>query len=186
MGSMLDGLTQPMALLASVSALTLLGCRTAAETGDTVARPAVVEAAIEHELDRTIWDCEWSIAVFWGPHWYRVHRDVAVAVMGGHAIFAREDFDLAYGPAQAFSAAIRYREYPSGQRDPEQLDGPLQAYRYAIDGERLTIHADHGDEPLECTRGCYDQAFIDFMDAHYQTTTSAAAVADKMRASECG
>ncbi|MFO7564847.1 MAG: hypothetical protein R6X02_19540 [Enhygromyxa sp.] len=142
----------------------------------------------EAELDRTIWNCEWSIVVFWGPNMHWVHRDVAMAAMGTNTLFAREDLELVYGPERgSFSAALRHREYPNGQRGPEDFDGPLRPHTYEIDGRRLTIHAAHwADGPLECTADCYNQEFIDHMDAHYQTQSSAAALADKMRAGECG
>ncbi|KIG18522.1 hypothetical protein DB30_00207 [Enhygromyxa salina] len=156
----------------------------------TVEQPGQATASLSaaaSELDRTIWDCEWSVAVFWGPHWHRAHRDVAMAAMGGGGLFSREDYELSYGPDQGFRAAIRHREYPNGQRNPEDLDDAQRGYRYTIHGDRLTIHADHWkDGPLECVRGCYDQAFIDFMDARYQMQTSAEVVAEKMRAPECG
>lgn len=140
----------------------------------------------ELELDRTIWDCEWSIVVFWGPHVHWVHRDAAMAVMGTRTIFTREDLELVYGPERGFAAALRHREYPNGQRGPETHDGPLQPYTYAIEGRQLTISAAHwSDGPLECTAGCYDQQFIDFMDARYGMATDAAGLGEKMRAGEC-
>lgn len=147
----------------------------------------VEQVIAARELDRTIWDCEWSVAVFWGPHWHRAHRDVAMAAMGGGGLFSREDYELSYGPERGFAAAIRHREYPNGQREPEDLDDPARPLRYTIEGDRLTISADHWEDgPLECVRGCYDQAFIDFMDARYQMHTPPDSVAEKMRAPECG
>jgi hypothetical protein len=157
------------------------------EPGGELAEPAAGPASAERELDRTIWNCEWSIVVFWGPHWHWVHRDVAMAAMGTEALYTKEDLDVAYGPAGSFSAAMRLRTWPSGQHDPVEFDGPLEPYTYSIEDRKLTIRSDAWtDGPLECVADCYDQAFIDFMDAHYRVRTSADAVADKMRAGACG
>lgn len=149
--------------------------------------PKPTISTAEAELDRTIWDCEWSIVVFWGPHLHWAHRDAAMAVMGTRTLFTREDLELSYGPERSFAAALRRREYPNGQRETETHDGPLQPYAYSIEGRRLTISAAHWtDGPLECAAGCYDQAFIDFMDARYGTVTEASAVTDKMSGGGCG
>lgn len=96
-----------------------------------------------------------------------------MAAMGSQAVFSREDFELTYGIDRTFSAALHYREYPMGQRDSETSDERARSYRYTLDGERLTISAQHWDEPLVCVRDCYNQAFVEFMDKHYRMTTSA-------------
>jgi hypothetical protein len=171
------------------------GSRPASESEPGGPSPVVVEpspaqpatSTAEAELDRTIWDCEWSIVVFWGPNLHWVHRDVAMAAMGTNTLYTREDFELSYGADRSFSAALRRREYPNGQRGPETGDGPLQPYTYVIDGRQLTINAQHWtDGPLECTAGCYEQDFIDFMDERYGMRTDASTLAEKMRAGDCG
>lgn len=138
------------------------------------------------ELDHTIWDCGWSILVFWDDNLHWVHRDVALAAMGGEGLFAREDHDVDYGSDRTFKASLRYREYPQGQRGPESFKAARpRKHAYTIEGD--VLHLDPSEEDaLECGRGCYDQAFIDFMDARYGTSTSAEAISDKMAVAGCG
>jgi hypothetical protein len=111
------------------------------------------------------------MGVFWGARWYRVHRDVAMAAMGGGGAFSREDYELAYGARGRFAAALRHVEYPGGQRDPEDFKGPPLEFKYTIEGDSLRITTDAWDEPLVCTRSCYNEEFIQFMDMHYGVMT---------------
>ena len=182
---MLVPMFRPTSVLAVLALAHVVACTKSSSTSgelEGAASPPVEAEPVgaQADLDHTLWDCEWNLAVFWGEHWHRAHRDVARLTMGGSGLFSREDFELSYGPEGNFTAAIRHRDYPTGERTPEELEGPAQAYTYTLAGDRLKIEASHWDEPLECSRQCYGDDFVQFMDARYETSTPDALVQSQL------
>jgi hypothetical protein len=148
--------------------------------------PTAAPSDASVDLDHTLWDCEWSLAVFWASHWHRAHRDVVRATMGGSGLFAREDYDLAWGPRGEFTVTLRHVDYPTGERNPEDFDdAPSRTFTYVRDGDTLEIRGFEDGEPLECVRACYDVDFIEFMDARYGTRTDPATTTDQRRTPGC-
>jgi hypothetical protein len=142
-----------------------------APTADVPAAAAPADAAPADApaaaLDRTLWDCEFSLAVFWGDHLLRVHRDVAMMVMGSSAIASREDHDLRWTGPDSFEAALRHVEFPQGQRRDFDADEPFERYTFRRDGHSLTITHPRWDEPVTCVEQGYDDDFVQWMDARY-------------------
>jgi len=121
----------------------------------------------EAKLNRTIWNGEWSIAVFWDGHLLRIHRDVAMAVLGRSAIYSREDHDLRYTGPDSFEAALRRVEFPSGQRPTETADGPFEQYQFQLEGRKLTITHPRWEKPLVLMQDTYEDDFVRWMEARY-------------------
>ncbi|MDC0672227.1 hypothetical protein [Nannocystis radixulma] len=135
--------------------------------------------AARHPLDRTSWRCgDLTSWAFWGDHLLEIDKDPALVAMRAHAVTQRTDYALAYVD-DGFTLAARRREDVRAGRPAEEVAGPTYTFRHTLRGERMTVTGPSLDEPLECVRRCFDEAFMRNMDARYGTRTDPSVLCDE-------